>query len=92
MDIYVSYVREDKKYGDIIVKLLQEKDFTVWNDDNFANIPYDALAHSAIYGVYIMLITVNSLERNQKDVEYILNECNGGETILPIFIGENIMN
>lgn len=48
----------------------------------------DNYTYSIIYGVIVMLISKNSTERNQKDLDYILNCCNGGETIIPVFIGK----
>lgn len=88
LSIYVSYDPVDKAYADRIIEALRKKDFMVWTDENIKEKDNDNYTYSIIYGVIVMLISKNSTERNQKDLDYILNCCNGGETIIPVFIGK----
>ena len=87
LSIYVSYDSEDVAYASLLVDLLEANDFTVWTDKDMEKTHEDKYTHSIIYGRLFMFISDNSIKRVYDELDYILNCCNGGETIVPIFIG-----
>lgn len=96
LKIYVSFDSRDKAYADILIKQLRDNDFTVWTDEDTKGETIDAVEHFGkdiytqciIYGLYFIFISNNSLCHVDEEISYILNCCNGGETIVPIFIGK----
>ncbi len=88
LSIFVSYDPKDRAYADPLVDLLRANDFTVWTDEDMKNSHEDRYTHSIVYGLLFMFISNHSIERNYEELDYILNNCNGGETIIPIFIGK----
>ena len=92
LSIYVSYDPKDRAYADPLVDLLRANDFTVWTDADMKNRHEDKYTHSIVYGLLYIFVSNRSIERMYKELDYILNYCNGGETIVPIFIGNPNMD
>lgn len=88
--IYIRYWKQDERYAITLRNLLEQRDFTVWDQNNEHDYQGDAWIDSLEWGLVIYIISIHTCTSELLDeLRYITGSINGGETLVSLFVGEN---
>lgn len=92
-DVFVSYAGRDRRYGERIIKALEEKNISVFNEfedvfagDNYGEVIQNAISHAKIVAV---IVSKNLLASNYVKMELkqtLRTAENGGTIVIPFFV------
>lgn len=91
--IYLEFSNQDRKYAVTLCRLLEQSDFTVWTNENTNRYQGNPWLDSLKFGLVIYIISEHThIPALLGEFEYITGNINGGETIVPLFVGTDYSN